>query len=169
MQNALNTLKQEQGCSSEEITALLSCTREEDGASPLHVASSYGHSDVIRTLVVSGADLSLRGRKGDYQDKTPYGCCGSGQAREVFEVLFFEQIAVGHAALVQRLLKGGLSPNTTDRSATLDSALHWAVAFGHADISALLLRTGANVHYCNARGESALALAVKHAHVDIVQ
>eukprot|EP01031_Cornospumella_fuschlensis_P041461 gene41461-50590_t len=168
LKNAINTLKQEQGCSAEEVSAVLSCTREEDGASPLHVASSYGHSDVIRTLVMSGADLSIRGRKGDYQDKTPYSCSGSVQAKEVFEVLMFEQIAVGHAAMVQRLLRGGLSPDIKDGSASQDSALHWAVAFGHADIAALLLRSGARVDYANARGESALSLAVKHSHLDIV-
>jgi ankyrin repeat protein len=43
----------------DEIARIISTTNSEDGATPLHIASKHGHTDVIRALLVSFPDIFL--------------------------------------------------------------------------------------------------------------
>lgn len=54
IQNAIKEIKVK--CSNftdRDISAIVSTRRQTDDLSPLHIAAIYGHSDVIRTLLVS--------------------------------------------------------------------------------------------------------------------
>lgn len=50
VQNAIATIRSK---NPEEVTQIISQGRPEDGATPLHIASTMGHADVIRALLVS--------------------------------------------------------------------------------------------------------------------
>ena len=50
VQSAISTLKSK--CSPEDVNKIISSGRPEDDATPLHIASMLGHSDVIRALLV---------------------------------------------------------------------------------------------------------------------
>jgi ankyrin repeat protein len=52
-QNAIGTLRSNKKLSAESIAKFISQQRNEDEATPLHIASQFGHKDVIRALLVS--------------------------------------------------------------------------------------------------------------------
>jgi len=50
VQNAISSIKALEG--EEQTSRIISTGRPEDGCSPLHVAALFGHTDVIRALLV---------------------------------------------------------------------------------------------------------------------
>jgi ankyrin repeat protein len=51
-QNAITTIRTNGKLSDKEVAAVISTGRAEDKATPLHIAAHYGHTDVIRSLLV---------------------------------------------------------------------------------------------------------------------
>jgi ankyrin repeat protein len=105
VQTAISSIR---ACSDDENTVvLISSGRNEDGASPLHLAALNSHSDVIRYLLNANADLDIAPLTGIYKNKRPYDVA-SEVAKQAFHVYLFEQIAIGRVQSINRLVKGGV-------------------------------------------------------------
>lgn len=111
--------------------------------------------------------MCARAATGEYAGKTPIQVA-TDSVQQVFVVMLFEQIALGHTEAVSRLLSGGIAADVRDGSSSDDSTLHWACSFGHIEVVRLLLVHGCNVNIRNAHGQLPLHLAVKSCKEDIV-
>ena len=96
---------------------------DENGQTPLLIASLEGRVEVIRALLRAGADANL------------------GDESEFRTPLMHAAIA-GHADIAKLLLDFGADPNATDDYG--DTALHRAVGRRNLEIMILLLAHGAN-------------------------
>jgi ankyrin repeat protein len=134
----------------------------------LHSASANGKSDVIRALLHAGAMVDISAPLGEWKDQTAYNCA-SPVGKEAYHVFFFEQIANGDVSAVLNLLRGGVSANLRDDSATDDSALHWSCCFGKQTLACLLLEHGADANYANKRGQTALHVACENGDLELVR
>ena len=56
---------------------------EEDGASPLHVASRNGHVEVITALLAAGADKKIK----DEINRTPYDVAKNQDCRNALDTM----------------------------------------------------------------------------------
>ncbi len=140
----------------DSIAQLISTGRAEDGQTPLHVAASHGHADVIRALLSAGADLSVRGTFGEVLDMRPYDVAATEAAKSAFHIYLFEAIALDNVDMVHNLLRGGVPPTVTDGSTKMDTALHWAASSGVQDIVKLLIAYGADIRFVNTLGQTPL-------------
>ena len=52
VQNAIASIKSSGNFTDEEVSSFISTGRSEDNATPLHIAANFGHTDVIRALLV---------------------------------------------------------------------------------------------------------------------
>ena len=146
----------------ETIANLISTGRAEDNATPLHIASSLGHADVIRALLSAGANLNVRASHGTLDGLRPYEACNSNVAREAYHVFLFEGIAMSDIDRIRALLDGGIPASVAD-SKTKDTPLHWAASFGSYAVTDLLLsrKPSVDVNACNTSGQTAFHLACK--------
>ena len=140
----------------DSIAQLVSTGRAEDGQTPLHVAASNGHADVIRALLSAGADLSVRGTFGEVLDMRPYDVAATEAAKSAFHIYLFEAIALDNVDMVHNLLRGGVPATVTDGSRKMDTALHWAASSGVLEIIKLLLAYGADIRFVNSLGQTPL-------------
>lgn len=76
----------------------------------------------------------------------------------------------GDVAEAKRLVAaGGVDVNAPSPARSGWTALHLAAFYGHADVTALLLQSGADTEVCNSSGNTALQLACLKGHVDIAR
>ena len=160
-----------------EVEALLrqphrpSCTRAEDHATPLILASRGGHLEVVRLLCKAGADKDkvddrgsaalrwaselghldvarLLGEAGADKDKANWrGATALTWASEL-----------GHLEVLQLLCETGADKDKADENGV--TAFMWASTFGHLEVVQLLCEAGADKDKANRRGSTALILAV---------
>lgn len=107
-----------------------------DGATPLHSACWAGRNDVVKELLNRGAKMSR-----DKNGYTPILCA----ARQGFD------------ATVKILLSNGADVN--DMNPDRETVLHLAAQHCSAEIVALLVRKGANVHAVDKQGNEPLIYA----------
>jgi len=138
-----------------EYRKVISTGREEDGATPLHLAAHHDHKDVVRALLTAGADMCAR----DMEGKTPYLGAAQG-CRSVFHVFMLENVAMGQAEKVAELLRSGV-PVDARNEQDASTALHWAISFEQLPITAMLLQYGADPNALNASLHSPLHVACK--------
>ncbi|XP_022906707.1 ankyrin repeat domain-containing protein 17 isoform X2 [Onthophagus taurus] len=115
---------------------------------PLMEAASAGHLDIVRLLVVHGADVNAQSTSGN----TPlmYGCAG------------------GHQDVVKFLLENGA--NVEDHNENGHTPLMEAASAGHVGLAKILLEHGAGINtHSNEFKESALTLACYKGHLDMVK
>ncbi|XP_040320411.1 ankyrin repeat and SOCS box protein 10 isoform X2 [Herpailurus yagouaroundi] len=126
---------------------LWSLTYEEELTTPLHVAASRGHTDVLRLL------LRRRARP----DSAPGG-----------RTALHEACAAGHAACVHVLLVAGADPNIPDQDGKLP--LHLCRGAGTLECAELLLRFGAKVDgRSEEEEETPLHVAARLGHVELAE
>lgn len=115
---------------------------------PLHLAANRGHANIVRLLVLAGADLNMKGHSTKY---TPL-CLAS---------------TCGHTEVVRYLLiQGGLVNN---KGADSWTPLFRAARGGHADSVKLLLEGGAHVLHVDYYKNTCLHVAVRSGNLDVVK
>ncbi|KAM5255267.1 ankyrin repeat and SOCS box protein 10 [Ctenodactylus gundi] len=126
---------------------LWSLTYEEELTTPLHVAASRGHTEVLRLL------LRRRARP----DSAPGG-----------RTALHEACAAGHPACVHVLLVAGADPNLPDQDGKLP--LHLCQGPGTLECVELLLRFGARVDgRSEEEDETPLHVAARFGHVELAE
>jgi Ankyrin repeats (3 copies) len=116
---------------------------------PLHVASSRGHTEVVRLLLRHNADLNV-------------GCTSHYN----WTPLHFASWN-GHPKVVQLLLEHGVNINA--QSTSLSTPLKFASESGHLEVVRLLLRKGADVHIRDKYGRSPCQRATCLGHIEVVR
>ncbi|XP_054449443.1 ankyrin repeat and SOCS box protein 10 isoform X2 [Pteronotus mesoamericanus] len=126
---------------------LWSLTYEEELTTPLHVAASRGHTEVLRLL------LRRRARP----DRAPGG-----------RTALHEACAAGHTACVHVLLVAGADPNIPDQDGK--RPLHLCRGAGTLECAELLLRFGAKVDgRSEEEEETPLHVAARLGHVELAE
>lgn len=150
------------------------------GDRPLHVASEKGHTDVVKYLLVNGADVNAPNR----EKQTALWKAAASQSDLATAELLAESGAEmdsvdsrgvspllvasqkGHVEMVRFLLsKGALVERRTHEGRT---ALHHAAENGHAAVVEVLLENGAQPNLPMSDGRTALQAAVLAGHQAIV-
>ena len=114
---------------------------------PLHVAASAGHSDILSLLIDHGADMNSQGVIGD----TPL-----------------------HRASIHTRLEAGQilldrGANIHVRNSSDNTALTYAIIGGHVEFSRMLLDHGASIYARNRYGRSPLHHAAMNGHIGAVR
>jgi ankyrin repeat protein len=118
-----------------------------DYFTPLHVASSYGYLEVVRTLVEQGADMTAQ----DNRKKTPlHAAAGEGRV-DVARFL------VEHGADATALDMHGWIP------------LHWASLGGHVEVARFFIERGVDSTTRAYDGRTSLHVASEEGHVKVAR
>ncbi|EYC19318.1 hypothetical protein Y032_0024g1015 [Ancylostoma ceylanicum] len=120
---------------------------ESNNDTPLTLACSNGHAQMVNVLVCRGANIEHRDKKGF----TPLILAATGGHREVVELL---------------LDNGAQIEAQSER--TKDTALSLACSGGRKDVVELLLSRGANKEHRNVSDYTPLSLAASGGYVEIV-
>ena len=127
----------------EQVNAVGSCY-----VSPLAAALNGGHLKIAQLLYEHGADVDVQGS----YNRTPlYGA-----------------LCAGHLEIVQWLLSRGANPNVVDIWDG-DTPLHFAVYFGQAEVSRLLLQYRVDNNARDKRGRTPLHIASERGYVNIAR
>ena len=116
-------------------------------ATPLHLASKYGHRQVACFLLEHGADVSAKG--GD--KSTPLHLASQE----------------GHVEVAQMLIERGA--DVSAQTWGEDTPLHLALQMGHVEVAQMLIERGADVSARYRGGDTPLHLALRARHVEIAQ
>jgi ankyrin repeat protein len=147
---------------------------------PLHVAASAGHSDILLLLFEHGADINGRGIYGD----TPLHRASNMARLEAGRFLLnrganinvqnkFNDTALlnattwGHAEFARMLLERGAMSDV--RGSFGRTPLHWAAENGQTEVVRLLLERGADTHVCDYGGDTPSELGSRYGHHEIVE
>ena len=119
---------------------------EEDvnGDTPLHIAAEVGNAEMVRSLLLKGADKDATNAQGH----TP---------------LYFTA-RHGHVTAAQALLAAGADVNPD----THNSPLRVAADRGHAELLKVLIENGTDVHAVDCGGSTALHHAAAANHVEAI-
>ena len=149
-----------------------------DNATPLHLASRYGHIEVARILLEFGADLTAQNR--DWE--TPlHVALRDGQVEVACMLLEFgadptAQNENGDTLLhvASRVGQVQVAHMLLDRVADLaaqnedgETPLHLALLRGHVEVAGMLIKRGADLTAKNKDGETPLCLALRVGHVEV--
>eukprot|EP01094_Clydonella_sp_ATCC50884_P023404 TRINITY_DN55_c0_g1_i1.p1 TRINITY_DN55_c0_g1~~TRINITY_DN55_c0_g1_i1.p1 ORF type:complete len:1380 (+),score=805.61 TRINITY_DN55_c0_g1_i1:131-4270(+) len=150
---------------------------DNDGRSPLHATSCFGHWECTSLLVKNKADLNVQ----DKDDMTPLhlaafnGCnlsmtflVDSGANVKLYnkEGIYPLHYASykGHITTVHNLVEKGADVNCIDNKC--NTPMFYAAARNNWDIVAYLVHRGAEVDYQNKEGLTPLTYAVKNKQID---
>ena len=144
---------------------------------PLHYASSTGHSDVCKKLIERDAKvdaktfdgstaLHLASMTGCVDVQLPIGSSWSIDLKNSDgRTAFYVACNSGHVEVVRLLLKHKASVNEADRYGR--TALHRACQWGHVEVVNLLLEHGAPVNEADRYGCTTLHGACRWRHVEV--
>ena len=148
---------------------------------PLHVAASAGHSDILWLLTEHGADVNGRNEK---NGEIPLHRASANGRLEAGQFLLNRAADIdvpndskntalmlatlrGHAEFAQMLLERGASIDA--RGSLGWTPLHWAAVSGRIDVVRLLLDRGADARVCENRGFTPSQLGSHMSHREIVE
>src|SRR4051794_15923255 len=127
----------------------LAVKHREDGWTALHLASYYGHPEIVGVLLANGADVGMRSTNS--MQNTPLHAAVAG----------------GRFDVVKVLLENGIDVNATQHGGW--TALQGAANSGDARLAELLLSSGADPSAISDNGSTALSLATAGNHADVVE
>ena len=116
-------------------------TPNKQGETPLFLAISNGHTNIVNLLVAAGVDVNSKGPTG--------------------ESLLFIACDSGHIAITDRLLEAGATPDT--------SCLFRATQNGTSAIVRMLLDAHVDVSKVNRKGYNCFLIACKAGDIDLAQ
>ncbi|MGJ4751752.1 ankyrin repeat domain-containing protein [Leptospira kmetyi] len=120
-----------------------------DGWSALHLAAYFGHLEIVKFLVASGADLSLTSKS-----KLSYG-----------NTALHSAVATGKKAVVELLLEKGADANALQNPGAI-TPLHIAASrSGSIEIIQLLLKKGADKKRMSSEEQTPHAIALEKGNV----
>jgi ankyrin repeat protein len=148
-----------------------------DWATPLHLASRWGHVEAVRMLLKLGADvtaqskfgwtpLHLSSRRGDAEVTRmllEYGADVSAPNNLGLTPLLLASRS-GNVEVTRMLLERGADVTTQDKDGS--SPLHLASLRGHAEVARMLLEHRADVSAQNSLGLTPLQLASRSGYVE---
>ncbi|KAK7094592.1 hypothetical protein V1264_006126 [Littorina saxatilis] len=155
-------------------------SKDENGLTPLHIASKHGHADIASLLADLGANLNATAKSG----LTPLHYACRGQCLETVQLL------VEKGGLVNAVDREGITPLHTAckqgdkeiaellilHNAHVDAKtsvgftpLHHTCFQGNTDIAQLLLKSGADINTTSGGGDTPLNLACAQGNTDTVR
>jgi ankyrin repeat protein len=120
-----------------------------DGFQPLGLAAFFGHTEVVRFLLESGADVNTPSRNG--LKVTPLNSAAAGR----------------HYEIAMLLLERGANPNMRQSGDFVP--LHAAAQNGQIEMVKILLQYGADKELKSADGKTARDLALENGHKIVVE
>lgn len=118
-----------------------------NGNTALTLAAANGHSDVVKMLIDSNANVNLASKSGN----TP----------------LHHAAANGHTSIISQLQAGGADINAENKNG--QTALHRAAQLGHTETVQALLRAGADVNHPDNSGFTPLMYAAHAGKTETVQ
>lgn len=120
---------------------------DDEGCTPLHMATVYGNAEIVKILLRCGAFLNAQDNEG--------------------ESPLHYAVRENNLNMVHLLISEGISINCQNEDG--ETALHMAISSGSSDIIKLLLQTNqCNLNLADCTGSSPLNLALEHAILDQV-
>jgi hypothetical protein len=117
------------------------------GRSRLLLATTFGNTEMVRSLLDMGADPEARGPDGG--------------------TVLADAVRRGHGDLVDLLLGAGANPNSVDDDG--NPPLRWGVERGHRGLVDALIRSGATIDFADAeKGMTLLHFGALGGHLEIV-
>jgi hypothetical protein len=114
---------------------------------PLLWASTYGYKDVVKLLLMDGANV----RVNDWRGRSALSCAAGN----------------GHETIVELLLEANAAVNTDDEENR--TPLSWAAGNGHEAIVKLLLKTKVDAHAGDNDARTPLSWAAANGHEAVVK
>lgn len=150
------------------------------GWSALHIAVMSNQFEVIRRLLLAGADISV---KDDYDDNTPLHLASSGGHEKMVQLLLNENAKIypvtkngdtplhyaannGHVATVRTLVHAEADAKAANNRGW--TALHYAACGGHVSTVELLLLHGVEAATMTTSNNTALHFAAQKGHAEVV-
>ena len=165
--------------SGETVISKITQMKDKNDVTVLFVASLYGHSSVIFTLLNKGADPNITTKDG----WTPLMIASENGHGDVVELLIENNVPVntqstdgttaifiasqnGHSSVVSTLLDKGADPNVTTNDG--GTPLIIASQNGHGDVVELLLKKNVPVNTQSTDGTTAIFVASQNGHSTVV-
>ncbi|WAR19131.1 TNKS-like protein [Mya arenaria] len=151
---------------SEENAALLKSiltTACYDGSSLLHIASKEDQFDIVRALLSTGADPTVKDLDGHF----PYQVSVSEKTRHVYRELLLQAASQSKIPQLKQLIESGVGVNFSDAKESANTPLHWAASFADINTVRCLCEHGADVHAVNMAGCSPLHDGVERGNSEI--
>jgi ankyrin repeat protein len=153
---------------------------DNDGNTPLLLASLSGQKDLVKALIDEGADINEKNKYG----QTPLIYASRGSHIEIIKLLLSqgadvnkkynqsstpltEAMAKGNKEIIELLMEKGADVNLEDQSG--NTPLILAVIFQHKEIVELLISKGADVNAKNKNKETPLNLALSRGYKEIAE
>ena len=134
-------------------------SRNNDGWTPLILASENGHLDVVRLLLQNGAAI-------DSCHNNDEGIQPDGTDKQSFCTSLHPASTKGHFAVVELLIQHGADVDARNQSQ--ETPLHLASAHGQLKIAHLLLSSGSHVNSRDNEDSTPLHKAAQNGHLDVV-
>lgn len=131
----------------------------------LHLVTRNDQADMVRLLLMYGADPTVVDKKG----LTPISIASKPHTKSVYNDALFSSIAQQELTLMKRLFAASTDTDIRDNLEKLNTLLHWAVSFENLDVIHFLVGQEVLLDVENAKGFTPLHEAVLSGKFKIVE